>query len=180
VLTKKTLRAKILARLKNQKEEDRNRKSKVITEKLLKSLVFKKARGVMFYLSFDGEVETNEMIARARCLGKIITVPVCRKNRQILPCLLHKHTKLVKGLYNILEPARRQPVDIHDFELVIVPGVAFDKQGRRLGRGKGYYDRFLKRLPLKTRSIGLAFDFQIFPSIPATKRDASVNRVIYA
>jgi 5-formyltetrahydrofolate cyclo-ligase len=61
-----------------------------------------------------------------------------------------------------------------------VPGLAFDKKGNRLGRGKGCYDRFLKRLPKKIPTIGLAFDFQILPKIPAKTHDISVNKVIFA
>lgn len=180
MLTKRKLRNKILLRLQNQKEEDRNRKSKTIKEKLLRTLVFKKAKTVMFYIAFDGEVKTQDMIKEARILGKIIAVPVCRKERKILPCILKDKAKLVRGVYGISEPAIKEPLKVEDIDLVVVPGVAFDKQGRRLGRGKGYYDRFLKKLSPHTTSIGLAFDFQILPTIPATKRDVGVQRIIFA
>jgi 5-formyltetrahydrofolate cyclo-ligase len=63
---------------------------------------------------------------------------------------------------------------------VIVPGIAFDRKGNHLGRGKGYYDRFLEKLLPQTPTIGLAFDFQILPSLPATKTDIAVDRVIFA
>ena len=180
VLTKSQLRNKILFELQNQKEEDRNRKSRIIKKKLFRTLVFKKAKTVMFYIAFDGEVETQDMIKKARILGKIIAVPACRKNRQIMPCILNDKTKLVRGLYGILEPAIKKAVNLQDLDLVIVPGVAFDKEGNRLGRGKGYYDRFLKKIPDRIPSIGLAFDFQILPSTPATPIDVSVDRVIFA
>ena len=134
----------------------------------------------MFYIAFDGEVDTQDMIKKARILGKIIAVPVCRKNRQIMPCILNDKTKLVRGLYGISEPAIKEPVSMQDLDLVIVPGVAFDKEGMRLGRGKGYYDRFLKKVHDRLPSIGLAFDFQILPSTPATSFDVSVDRVIFA
>jgi 5-formyltetrahydrofolate cyclo-ligase len=65
-----------------------------------------------------------------------------------------------------------------DLDLVIVPGIAFDKKGRRLGRGKGCYDRFLKALPKDTPTIGLAFDFQVLPEIPATAHDVGVKKFI--
>lgn len=180
VLTKSQLRNKILLELQKQKEEDRNRKSRIIKEKLFRTFAFKKAKTVMFYIAFDGEVDTQDMIKKARILGKIIAVPVCRKNRQIMPCILNDKTKLVRGLYGILEPAIKKPVNLEDIDLVIVPGVAFDKEGNRLGRGKGYYDRFLKKLPDRVNSIGLAFDSQILPSAPATPIDVSVDRVIFA
>ncbi len=180
MLTKSRLRTKILVKLQNQKEEDRNRKSRIIKRKLFRAFVFRRAKVVMFYMAFDGEVDTQEMIRKARILGKIIAVPVCRKNRQIMPCILKDKAKLVKGLYGISEPAVKKPIRPQDLDLVIVPGVAFDKEGRRLGRGKGYYDRFLKKLPDRIASVGLAFDFQILPTTPATPADVSVDRVIFA
>jgi 5-formyltetrahydrofolate cyclo-ligase len=180
MLTKSQLRNKILFKLRNQKEEDRNQKSRIIKDRLFRTFEFKKAKTVMFYIAFDGEVDTQEMIEKARILGKKIAVPVCRRNRQIMPCILKDKAKLVRGLYGILEPANKKSVGLGSIDLVIVPGVAFDKRGMRLGRGKGYYDRFLKKLPDRTSSIGLAFDFQILPSTPATPVDVSVDKVIFA
>jgi len=179
-LTKKQIRSKILPKLKTQKEEDRERKSKKIRDKLFRSLVFRKSKRVMFYISFGGEVETQEMIKEAQNLGKIVAVPVCAINRRIKPCLLSAKAKLMKGIYGTQEPAIKQFMKLKDLDLVIVPGVAFDYKGNRLGRGKGYYDRFLKRIPLKAHSIGLAFDFQILPNLPTSATDICVNKVIFA
>ena len=178
-LTKKQIRSKILLRLKTQKEEDRNRKSKFIKDKLFRAPVFKKAKIVMFYISFEGEVTTEEMIKKAYRLGKIVAVPVCKGNRiTIRPCLLRNKAKVKKGPYGICEPAVKKYIKLEDLDLVIVPGIAFDKKGNRLGRGKGCYDYFLKRVTGDTASIGLAFDFQILPSLPATAQDVSVDKVI--
>jgi len=180
-LTKKQIRSKILSRLKTQKEEGRNRKSKIIKDKLFRTSVFKKAKIVMFYISFDGEVNTQDMIKGAHRLGKIAAVPVCKGYRVTLrPCVLHNKAKLKKGPYGICEPAVKKYIKLEDLDLVIVPGIAFDKRGNRLGRGKGYYDYFLKRLNSHTASIGLAFDFQILPSLPATTTDVKIGKVIFA
>lgn len=180
-LTKQEIRSKILLRLKTQKEEDRERKSRAVKNKLFRSKVFKKAKIIMFYISFDGEVNTEEMIKEAQKLGKIIAVPFCKGNsRAIYPCLLHRKAKLRKGLYGVCEPAVKRRIDLRDIDLVIVPGIAFDKEGRRLGRGKGCYDWFLKKIPKDTPSIGLAFGFQILPYIPAFKSDCNVSKVLSA
>jgi 5-formyltetrahydrofolate cyclo-ligase len=180
-LTKHIIRSKILLKLKTQKEEDQDRKSKVIANRLLRTQVFKKAKKVMFYIAFKGEVDTTEMIELAKKSGKIVTVPVCERNRMaLMPCILDGHSGLRIGPYGVREPAEKKHIRIRDLDLVIVPGVAFDKKGNRLGRGKGYYDRFLTRLPKKTSTIGLAFDFQILPSIPAKAHDVSVQKVIFA
>lgn len=179
-LTKRQKRSKIISRLKTQKERERKRKSSLIKRKLFKTLIFRKAKIVMFYIASKGEVETKEMIKEAQKLGKIIVVPVSRKNRVIEPHFLGDQTELIRGPYGISEPAVKESIDLKHLDLVIVPGVAFDRQGNRLGRGKGYYDRFLKKLRRKTTSIGLAFDFQILPSVPATMQDVAVDRVIFA
>jgi 5-formyltetrahydrofolate cyclo-ligase len=180
MLTKIELRNRILERLRTQKEENRSKKSQLIWDKLLRTKAFKQAKGVLFYVAFDGEVDTREMIEQARRLGKIIAAPVCRKDATMQPCLLGDRAKMVKGLYGVLEPAIKRFVSLEDLDLVIVPGVAFDKQGNRLGRGKGYYDRFLSKISDTTSSIGLAFDFQVLPDIPLVSTDEAVDSVIYA
>lgn len=179
-LTKSQIRSKILLRLKIQKEEERSRKSKIIKDKLFRTAEFIKAKIVMFYISCGGEVNTQNMIKEAQKLGKVVAVPVCKRNRIIKPCILPDKARLVKGLYGIYEPAIKRFIGLKDLDLVIIPGIAFDKGANRLGRGKGYYDCFLKKLPKQTETFGLAFDFQILPSIPATRTDVSVKKVLFA
>ncbi len=178
-LTKKQIRSKIISKLKIQKEEDRNKKSRAIKDRLFGSSVFKKAKIVMFSISFNGEVNTQDMLKEAKRLGKIVVVPVCKRHRvTIRPCILQDKAKFKKGPYGICEPAVKKFINPEDLNLVIVPGIAFDKKGNRLGRGRGCYDYFLQKLPKETISIGLAFDFQILPFIPATHTDVRVHRVI--
>ncbi|MDD5618590.1 MAG: 5-formyltetrahydrofolate cyclo-ligase [Candidatus Omnitrophica bacterium] len=180
-LTKAQIRSKILLRLKTQKEEDRNRKSKLIKDQLLRNKVFKKAKIVMFYIAFGGEVKTKEMIREAQKTGKVVCVPIYRKNKEtIQPAIFEDHAKLKKGPYGVLEPVTEERLQPEDLDLVIVPGLAFDKKGRRLGRGKGCYDRFLSTLSERQFSIGLAFDFQILPLVPTAEHDVSVNSIIFS
>ncbi len=181
MLTKQEIRSKILAKLKNQKEEDRKQKSRIIGKKLLKESIFKKAKKIMFYIAMDGEVETQEMIETAKRLGKTIAVPVCVRDRASLrPALLNSHAHLKKGPYGVYEPVVNRFIRLVDLDLVVVPGVAFDKKGKRLGRGKGYYDRFLSQIPKDTPSIGLAFSLQVLPFVPVTSHDVSVKKILFA
>ena len=196
-LTKAQIRSKILLKLKRQKEDTRDRKSRLILKKLFRTREFIRAKTVMFYIAFGGEVNTREMIKEAQNLGKIVTVPVvrrssplarskvkmpvCKRNRATLrPSILYDNSGFKKGPYGVCEPSAKRFIRLRDLGLVIVPGVAFDKKGNRLGRGKGCYDHFLKRIPKDISSIGLAFDFQILPSIPATALDVSVDKIIFA
>ncbi len=179
-LTKQKIRNTILTRLKAQKEENRSRKSRQIKNKLFRTRVFKKAKTVMFYIPFGGEVNTEDMIKAAQKLGKIVVVPVCVREKMMIPCELKDKGTLLRGPYGIREPALKEPVDLKNLDLVLVPGVAFDKKGRRLGRGKGYYDHFLPGISQHTVSIGLAYDFQILPCVPTTKSDINVHKIIFA
>lgn len=180
-LTKQEIRSKIFLKLKTQKEEEREQKSRIITQKLLRTKVFKKAKVLMCYIALKGEVDTQGMIKQARKSGKIVTVPVCKKDSaRILPCILDDKAGFKKGPYGVVEPAVETHVPLNEIDLVIVPGVAFDKKGNRLGRGKGFYDRFLKKINGRTETVGLAFRDQILPSLPASSHDVRVKRVIFA
>ena len=134
----------------------------------------------MFYLSFDGEVKTKEMIKGAKKLGKTIAVPFSKGRNIIEPCLLAGRLLKHKGFYGVSEPAVKKAINLEDLDAIIVPGVAFNKQGKRLGRGKGCYDHLLERLPKDTPCLGLAFDFQVLPQIPTNRRDQNVDKVIFA
>ena len=181
MLTKNQIRSKILLRLKSQKEENRSRKSRIIRNKLFRTKVFKKAKTIMFYIAFRGEVDTTEMIEKVIKLGKKVTVPVCKNDRvSITPCILDHSASLKKGPYGVCEPVKRTHVNLRCLDLVIVPGLAFDAKGNRIGRGKGCYDRFLSKLRKETPSIGLAFDFQLLPAVPSQTHDIRVNKVIFA
>lgn len=179
-MTKKKIRSRILLKLKTQKEEYRNRKSKLVKDKLFRTLVFRRAKIILFYISLKGEVNTKEMIKEAQKLGKLIAVPVIKNKIDMKPCIYRKGAPLQKGPYGVPEPAIKKQVDLKKLNLVIVPGVAYDAAGNRLGRGKGCYDRFLSKLPAKVPTVGLAYDFQVLPSVPATKEDVKVKKIIFA
>lgn len=206
---KANIRKEILSRLKSQEESERLAKSRSIEEKLFSIPEFIQARCVMFFVSFDGEVDTIVMIRHAQQMGKKVAVPViyarslaatknlskrtpkesCSGTRRmggeklIASLLKSSDNELIPGPYGILQPAESDILELSldDIDLVIVPGVAFDRKGNRLGRGKGYYDRFLKDLTLKgIPSIGIAFDFQVVDNIPTLSHDLPVTKLITA
>ena len=168
--TKKILRERILTLLRNQKEEERLNKSLVIKDRLFQTQEFRKAQTILFYASFDGEVETFSMMKEAQKSGKTIGLPkIGDKEGEIIPVSVQSlESDLEKGPYGIKQPRTDNvhTLNTTDFDLVIVPGVAFDRQNNRLGRGGGYYDRFLGKLPSSIPTVGLAFDFQIVNSLP--------------
>ena len=181
-ITKKELRLKILTLLRNQKEEERLEKSRAIRAKLFEMAEFKKNKTIFFYMPFDGEVDTLNMIKLAKKLGKKIGLPrILRQEKKLLPVFVESFEQLEEGPYGIQQPkaAEDNIMDLRNIDMVIVPGLAFDKKNYRLGRGEGYYDRFLKFLPSVTPTVGLAFDFQRIVSLPQiAEHDMPVTHVL--
>jgi 5-formyltetrahydrofolate cyclo-ligase len=181
-IAKQDLRKHVISLLRKQKEEDRLKKSLSILKKLFVLPEFKRAKTVLFYASFDGEVDTLEMMKQSLTLGKKIALPnIYTKTREILPTYVDDlQEDLVLGPYGIKQSRHGSlnAVDIDEIDLSIVPGVAFDRNNYRLGRGAGYYDRFLSRLSKHIPSIGLAFDFQMVPCLPRQEHDVPMTKVV--
>jgi len=178
--SKEKFRKEILDKLDRQSVGEALQKSRVIKEKLFSLPEFKKAKTVMLYASKTKEVNTYEMIDGALEMGKKVALPRCAGLEGIVPKeIIDRHTDLEKGTYGVYEPKKQQAdVQPENIDLIIVPGLAFDRQNARLGRGKGYYDRFLKDLPRDKITIGLAFDFQITESLPTDSHDIPVSKII--
>lgn len=180
--SKSVIRTRILKLLRNQKEEDRFKKNLVILRKFFAIQEVKAAKTILFYAAFDGEVETAAMIKRAHIKGKNVAVPtILKEKKMIIPTLISKLEELEIGPYGIKHPKHNPSrlIKAEDLDLVVVPGVAFDKKCHRLGRGAGYYDRFLASLPKDVPTVGLAFDFQIVDVLPHQDHDMPVSRVIH-
>ena len=182
IQTKQELRQLILDLIKGQKEEVRLSKSRVILEKVTALPVFKNARTILCYASFRGEVDTFALMQRAMALKKRVALPLVRKEEQhIVPMLIKSLTELRPGPYGIQEPSDlpENRLNAEELDLVVVPGVAFDRCNNRLGRGAGYYDRFLSELPVTTPTIGLAYDLQVVDAITGMQsHDRPVSLVI--
>lgn len=181
---KEILRKKMKARLNSQKQSERRKKSRIIQNRLFDRKDFLTSRYVMLYVSRGtGEVETGPIIRKALKMGKKVYLPVTlAKERTIKPVLLRSLKQgFKKGAYGIYEPreSKSEKSDrIKKLDLVVVPGLAFDRENNRLGRGRGYYDSFLKSLPKNTPKIALGFRFQLLDKIPTTKSDFSLSLVL--
>ncbi|MBF0485944.1 MAG: 5-formyltetrahydrofolate cyclo-ligase [Candidatus Omnitrophica bacterium] len=182
ITSKNELRQSILELINQQKEEELVFKSRIILDKFLALPVFKKARVILFYASLKGEVDTWGLIEKALEFKKSVLLPLVQKEKKaIIPVEIKSVNELKKGAYGISEPcfSPNRVLKPSTIDLVVVPGMAFDHNNNRLGRGAGYYDRFLKELPPKTPTIGLAFDFQVVSSIPGKEaHDQPVSLVL--
>ena len=174
---------KMKSQLKNQILEKRNaltneeaaEKSKAIIEKLFSLDEYQKSKSVMFYVSIKNEVGTREAINES-LKSKSVIVPKV-KIGEIEPSLIISLDNLIEGKFGVLEPIESMIVPFKKIDLVIVPGIAFDKKCHRIGYGLGYYDKFLKKVP-KAVKIGLCFDFQLVDEIPNESHDVPVDIII--
>lgn len=178
-MNKKEIREKIGKIRDSQTEEEILRKSKMIEDKLFSLPKFKKSSCIMFYSSIRGEARTDNMINKALKQGYEVFLPKTDKEKkELIPYKVRNLEELQKGAYNILEPKdNAEKADLDKLELVIVPGVAFDENCYRIGHGRGFYDRFLKKLK-NTKKIGLAFELQIIKKIPKEDKDVKLDLVI--
>lgn len=181
---KHTIRKTISEKIRSYSDLEKSQKSGIIKEKLLREEVFKKAKVVMFYVSLKDEVDTLSIIDETIATGKKVCVPVIKKEekRLIAGSITNRIADLEKQHFGIYQPkeGRVSEVPLADIDLVIVPGIAFDKHNVRLGRGHGYYDRFLCCLSQRTKTIGLAFDFQVVDHLPQDPHDVPVWKTITA
>jgi len=176
---KEKLRKEIIEKRIKQSKEENKRKSKEIKEKLFNLKEYKDAETILFYVSYNGEVFTHDMIKEA-IENKTVIVPITNKDDCSLTLSeLRSWDDLETSCYGILEPRKEciKEVSIDEIDLIIVPGVVFDIKGNRIGHGKGYYDKLLRNTKGITK-IGLSFEFQIVENIPIEKHDISMDKII--
>ena len=181
---KHKIRHHIRQKIKSYSELEKSEKSAIIKARLFNEEEFKKAKIVMFYVSLKDEVNTLSMIDEAVRAGKKVCVPVILKEekRLIAGEIRNRSEDLERQHFGIYQPMEGhvKEVPLENIDLVIVPGVAFDKSNMRLGRGHGYYDRFLSGIPNSAKTIGLAFDFQVVEDLPKDSHDIPVWKTITA
>ena len=137
---------------------------------------------IVAYYSLPDEVCTHELLDELVAAGKTVYLPKVVSDTEMVLCQYTGHDSLQKGAFGIMEPTGAVlPKDKYDdIKVVLVPGVAFDKENRRLGRGKGYYDRFLSSFsqPRSAVFYGVCFDFQRVDAIPAEAHDVCMDGLI--
>jgi len=185
---KRKIRQEFLKKRNNLSRDEIKSKSEKIEKELFSLPEFQRAKTVMFYVSFRSEVETEKMTRNALKLKKKIVIPVVHGEKIVVSEIKNLKKELTKGSFGIKEPKKefRRRVNQKEIDLVVVPGVVFDKRGGRLGYGRGYYDRFLRSKSIRSRMsrsrqcalIGLAFDLQIARKIPLVKRDMKVAKIV--
>ena len=174
-MTKDELRKWIRSEKKKISLNEKKQRSESIWEKLEKNEFFLKASVVLLYWSMDDEVYTHEFVTKWATQKTLLLPVVDGENLRIKP-FTGIQNMIISEQFGIGEPIGNDFDDLSKIEVIIVPGVAFDKKRNRMGRGRGYYDKLLSTN--NAYKIGVGFDFQIFDSIPTENFDIPMDCVI--
>ena len=169
-------------------QPDKDALSREICQRFVNQPCYQKAQTVLWYVHCRSEVRTLPALAQQLASDKRIVVPYCTIDDSGERCLglwrLEAISELQPGMWDILEPPRERwleparQVKPQELDVVMVPGVAFDKRGGRLGNGAGYYDRLLQQVRSDTVLAGVCYQSQIIPFMPMESHDVAMDIVI--
>lgn len=174
-ITKKILREQTLRRRLSLKPAEIKKASSLIVKKFKNLPEFKKAKSILFYIPIKNEIDTLLIIKE--CFGKKIVLVPKVYWQKMSAYKIESLEDLEYGAFNIPTAKRHCPIfKLSDIDIIVIPGIAFDKKMDRIGFGKGFYDKFLKRF--KGLKIALAYDFQIIENIPGERYDEKVDIIV--
>ena len=177
-MNKQELRKAIREKKRAMSPEEIEGKSRVLTEKFLRSEAYRAAKTVYGYLPYNQEVRTVALLEQAMLDGKRVAVPKCYGDEMRF-IYLTDLTAVEKGYAGIPEPIADGPIADDETALVLMPGMAFDMAGHRIGYGGGFYDKFLAKEP-NHPTLALCYDFQVLPHLDTEEFDIPVDTVIWA
>ena len=177
-MDKKALRATIRQRKRAMSEQEIVTKSQKLYELLMETDLYKNAKTFYGYMPYNQEVRTVPMLEQALRDGKRVAIPKCYGSEMKF-IYLDDLTKVEKGYANIPEPIEDGPIADDPTALVLMPGMAFDPQGHRIGYGGGFYDKFLAAEP-DHPTLALCYDFQMMPHLETEEYDIPVDCVLWA
>jgi len=175
VESKDEIRKRLLRIRRSLSRDEILEMSREIKERLFDLPEYRSCKVVMFYIAHDNEVETREMIIESLHSKKVLIPCTSLERNMIYPVEIENLDDLERGAFGILEP-RNKKIYRGDIDVIIVPGIAFDSRGYRIGYGKGFYDRFL--IGTNALKIGIAYDFQIVNRIPEDENDVPVDMIV--
>ena len=176
---KKALRSKIIAARRKLTDNYRQRASNRMMTVFCALPDFKEPRKVLCYASMADEVQIRPLMEKWLSLGVTVALPKITGNGQMEAMSFTDFDSLVEGEYGILtpDPEKGKIIPPEELDLIIVPGIAFDTRGERLGKGGGFYDAYLARAT-KAKRIALAFSCQLVAKIPMEAHDVLVHKII--
>lgn len=175
-MTKTDIRKEYLVKRRQFSPEYVHKNSELIQNKIYNSKWYKNAKTIMIYVSFENEVETHDIINSALKSGKKVIVSVCTEGNTLIPVEITSLNDMIPNKYGILEPAVIKKYT-GTIDVVLVPGIAFDRAFNRVGFGCGYYDRFLCDYP-DALKIGLCYNDQICDEIDTDDNDIPMDIIV--
>ena len=181
-LSKKDIRESVIKRLRQMSTDELAEKYKKVEEQLFSFANFLESRIVLFYIEKPGEVKGRDIVDRSYDYNKIVVLPAFDPATHTMRLLKvdDPGKDLKKGPRGILEPDPKKcnAVPIECIDIAIIPGIAYDEKGGRIGTGEGYYDRLIPELAVTTRKVALSLEDQIVPLVPMESHDRYVDIVI--
>lgn len=179
-VSKKALRQELRDRLRKILPEELVQRSAAVCRRLCEQEEYARANVLMIFLSTVHEVDTQPLALRAWADQKTVLAPrVSWDQRRMLPIEIQSLSSGVEeGYMGIREPVEGLPVPVSEIDLVIVPGLAFDQHGNRLGRGRGFYDRFLSHPDFRGVSCAVGLEEQVVEAIPVGPSDVRVDMLV--
>lgn len=179
-MDKEQLRKQLRRRLIAMEPAVRKQKSSRACRNLFSTKQFQQSGTVMMYLSLAHEVDTCEAILYSWQLGKTVAVPkISWQQRHMIPVEINTlETDFSEEIAGLKNPVGGMPTPISRIDMVITPGLGFDRKGNRLGRGGAYYDKFFSNVGLKAARCGLAFAEQIVDSVPVLEHDKPIDFLV--
>jgi len=177
-MDKKELRRRIRELKRAMTEAEITRRSEALGKLFLESEAYKNAKTIYGYLPYNQEVRTVPMLEQALRDGKRVAVPKCY-GEEMRFIFMDDLSKVEKGYANIPEPIADEPIADDPTALVLMPGLAFDPEGHRIGYGGGFYDRFLEAEP-NHPTLALCYEFQMLPKLETEEHDIPVDYVLWA
>lgn len=177
-MDKKELRRAIREKKRAMTEAEIVSRSEQLAQLFFASEAYQNAKTIYGYMPYNQEVRTVPMLEQALRDGKRVAVPKCYGDEMKF-IFLDDLTKVEKGYANIPEPIADEPIADDETALVLMPGLAFDPQGHRIGYGGGFYDKFLAAEP-DHPTLALCYEFQMLPSLETEAHDIPVDYVLWA
>jgi 5-formyltetrahydrofolate cyclo-ligase len=174
---KRALRREVISRRDALPEPTRAAASLAIAERVVALPEAGEAVSVMLFWSFGSEVDTAPLIERWTAQGTTVALPRI-EGSDVVPVAFVPGAAMREASFGAMEPAEGRVLDPSELDLVVVPGVAFDRTGNRVGYGAGYYDRFLRRTREGVPAVAIAFALQVVPEVPAGRTDRRVDAIV--
>ncbi|MCD2348800.1 5-formyltetrahydrofolate cyclo-ligase [Clostridium guangxiense] len=178
-MNKSDIRKKMLQIRNNMDEHEKQIRDNKVFSNIINSNEYKSSTNIFLFVSYNSEVDTHKIIRHSLKEGKRIFVPKVISRKDGMETIEIKgFSDLEKSKHGILEPCSDKYANPEVVDVVFAPGLAFDKNGGRLGYGAGFYDRYLKLLKKSTAKIGLCYSFQVVENVPMEEYDVRMNGII--